>query len=138
MFGDIKILLNTYDPDVVEAQKAFIRALGPYRILATAEEKEAFWKRVENYWFVRWPLKSSNFVDTNFMAHRQGRIIMVFSPPSRQGQITNPWLKKIRELVLWSATFAGTASPGEKETGWRGYLAICEAKQGIARVRLGG
>jgi hypothetical protein len=90
MFGDIKILLNTYDPDVVEAQKAFIRALGPYRILATAEEKEAFWKRVENYWFVRWPLKSSNFVDTNFMAHRQGRIIMVFSPPSRQGQITNP------------------------------------------------
>src|SRR5882757_3074286 len=59
MFGDIKILLNTYDPDVVEAQKAFISTLGPYRILATAEEKEAFWKRVENYWFVRWPLNKA-------------------------------------------------------------------------------
>lgn len=43
--------------------------------------------------------------------------------------------KEVKQLLLWSA-FSATISDVHKRRSWRGYFDICEAKQGIARVRL--
>lgn len=70
-------LSKDYDPDAVSSQKQFISDLGPYYVLVTVDEREAFNDRLENYWFIRWPLTLRNYYDSDFLAHRRGQIFKV-------------------------------------------------------------
>ncbi|KAG5651244.1 hypothetical protein H0H81_009340 [Sphagnurus paluster] len=67
-------LSNNYNPDAVKDQKAFIAALGPYRNLVLRKDRQEFEDRLENYWFIRWPLKLQDFEDADFLYHRMGQI----------------------------------------------------------------
>jgi hypothetical protein len=56
-------------------QNEFIKALGPYFARATFEDQgREFLARTFNIWFSRWPLKLSDFEDTDFMRHRRQSI----------------------------------------------------------------
>lgn len=74
-----KIDLSTdYDPDAIASQKQFITEIGPYYALVTLDDRVAFYHRLENYWFMRWPLAAKNYIDNEFMMHRKTLILKVF------------------------------------------------------------
>lgn len=68
-----------------DAQKEFINLLGPYLRLASKENNEdQFFERAETLWFVRWPLKRSEYEDIEAMQDYKKstkKVILIFRNP---------------------------------------------------------
>ncbi|KAF9471165.1 hypothetical protein BDN70DRAFT_901554 [Pholiota conissans] len=96
------------------AQNRFIKSLGPYyRQAKLNDQLEVFLERVFNIWRFRWPLLRSEYIDNDFMEAA--------------------WIsiKKKKALCLYWASFTESANT---EYDWESYLAICEARAGIAKT----
>ena len=127
-------LTRDYDATTLKEQKDFLKELGPYQTLATNDSKNAFLARVNKLWFLRWPLTPARYLDFQGMRHREGQIWKVNIPPSMLFWLWHN-LKGVKNDLMWAGV-TSKVTPAHQERGWRRHLTICEARQGIYRVRM--
>jgi len=89
-------------------QNEFIKGLGPYFAGAKIEgHAPEFLAHTFNIWFTRWPLKLSDFEDTDFMQHRRQSIEKV-----GLYLVHSTWLEQINIFVrIFPTVYGGLVSP---------------------------
>ncbi|KAF8958687.1 hypothetical protein BDZ97DRAFT_1761921 [Flammula alnicola] len=116
--------------DAIE-QITLINQLAPYYKKAIeADERQDFLEHVYNLWFIRWCLKLEDYEDEGFLNHTMAKMRTA-----------------IRKDLFWTAAAIGEVSQppqtsnvaeevqvAERKRTWQDYLAICEARAGIAKA----